>query len=204
MDQCYSLLQQVVDPWFRNLPVDHKDLWYLSRFLYLWLVVAPMGKTLGMQATGLTVSSETKRRRFVTVLFLATSSLYLLDRWTQNNSGSNSNQRTSSANGESLRGDDRRRLHERLRQQMLNRTTHLTNAPTVGTSNGDVPIDSLFSRLRSFLKACAKVSGGCPAFVRFGWLFSALQSDHSLPASCSDRRWIYSCQPGRTSRRRIK
>ncbi len=53
---CQHLLQQILEPWGRD-PSSisiNKDTWFLSSFLYVLLVVVPSGRTLGMEACGLT------------------------------------------------------------------------------------------------------------------------------------------------------
>lgn len=164
---CQQLLQQILEPWSRRHPSSsssiQKDTWFLSSFLYVLLVVVPSGRTLGMEACGLTVAvgPKTTSTRLARVLLLSISGLYALDRWVTRTT----TQTPSTNNRESLRGDERRQIHEQLRQQMMQRagdasTTITTTTPIPSTSSSPTNPSqpSLYSqRLKSLLKACAKV-----------------------------------------------
>lgn len=165
---CQQLLQQIIEPWSRQNPPSsiHKDTWFLSSFLYVLLVVVPSGRTLGMEASGLTtvavVEPKTTTNRLARALLLSISGMYALDRWTRTT-------QNPSTNRESLRGEERRQIHERLRQQMLQRsggasttmtattTTTQTNVSTSSPTNHPSQSSSYSQRLKSLLKACAKV-----------------------------------------------
>jgi hypothetical protein len=166
---CQQLLQQILEPWSRHLSSSssiRKDTWVLSSLLYVLLLVVPSGRTLGMEACGLTVAvgPKTITTRLARALLLSISGMYALDRWTRTTA-----QNPSNNNRESLRGDERRQIHERLRQQMMQRTGGASTTTTTTTAHANSTTSlspttnsrepSLLSsqRLKSFLKACAKV-----------------------------------------------
>jgi hypothetical protein len=166
---CQQLLQQILEPWSRDPSSSsiNKDTWFLSSFLYVLLVVVPSGRTLGMEACGLTTVAgvgpkTTTTTHLARALLLSVSGLYALDRWTRTTTTQN-----PFTNRESLRGDARRQIHERLRQQMMQRqtggastTTTQTNpiTPSLSSPNNPSQQSSSYSqRLKSILKACAKV-----------------------------------------------
>jgi hypothetical protein len=160
VQQCQELLQQILDP---MLPTPEardewtKRSWYLSSILYVLLVVAPSGRTLGMQACGLKFPETTNRRRLVGTLLALTIGGFGLDQFTSKKSSLSNN------SPESLRGDDRRQRHELLRRKMLQRaaTVHHSNQQQ---QQHQQPIDSqsvlsLQERIMSILRHVSKVRG---------------------------------------------
>lgn len=175
---CQQLLHQILEPWSRHPASSisiQEDTWFLSSILYVLLVVVPSGRTLGMEALGLTVAvgPKTSTTRLAKAMLLSISGMYALDRWTRTTP---QNQSTND-DRESLRGDERRQIHERLRQQMIQRTggastttttiTTQANPSTLSspTTNPSEPSMSYSQRLKSLLKACAKVRSYSCYFV---------------------------------------
>ncbi len=120
-----SLLADAVEPHFSGIVVS-KGTWYTSYLLYVLLIVTRKGRTLGMQATGLQFAES---RRVVDALLAIGISTWALDCWAM--TGDRQSQRLSEAEG--LRGSNRRRRHELLRQQMLQRAS--SSQSTVTHSN---------------------------------------------------------------------
>ncbi|KAG7351973.1 hypothetical protein IV203_008021 [Nitzschia inconspicua] len=142
IQQCQELLIQSVESLSlllggnnSRLQISTKQSCLLSYVLYGWCVVVPLGRTLGMKATGLEFQKPTYenflqplqlRRRLLGSLLLTAC----VGGWIMNNVST----RTSDVQGdltstegtrqqESLHGRDRRQAHERLRQQMLARAS---------------------------------------------------------------------------------
>jgi hypothetical protein len=139
IQQCQNLLLQVIEPMMaRHDSQSRLDLQkitlFLSYVLYTLLVVAPTGRTLGMEVCGLRFTGETTKRRHLAGSLLAvTVGAFALDRLTTRN-----NTNDTTANREALRGGDRRRMHDILRRQMLQRaasqSTSTSSPPSTSTS----------------------------------------------------------------------
>jgi hypothetical protein len=153
-----------------------KDSWVLSSLLYFVLLVMPNGgRTMGMDSLGLKFSqssfSSLRRQKLVVgAMLLSIYGSYTFQRWLQRRSsttattaGMDSITATSNhryaTNQEALRGSDRRRMHEALREQMLQRsrevpaqqntrgqTTHPESAaaaPSIGHSTNERRLSSM-------------------------------------------------------------
>jgi hypothetical protein len=167
---CQALLCRVIEPFLSRdySPIRlEQDTWFLSSLLYTLLVVARTGKTLGMDALGLSFAASSRRRRVVGALLLSTCSVYLLQRITTRTitttTTTAASATTSREGRESLRGEERRRYHETLRQQMLQRQPNAAaitiNSPTNNTTTTTDPAlhISYRERFQSFLTTYAKV-----------------------------------------------
>ena len=151
--QCQTLLLDALEPilggFFNNTTTTSEAFlktgtWYTSYILYLYLVVSKSGgRSLGMEATGLSFSTDTKKKSkktaLISLLVMGLSSFFL-DHYLPNASSTSNNNNSESlvsSRVEALRGTDRRAMHERMRQQMLRtRTTtqqHQTSPTTVNS-----------------------------------------------------------------------
>ena len=137
VQQCQALVLHVMESLHRGgVPESQlqKDSWFLSLLLYILFVVFPNGgRTMGMDTCGLKFTQLTSRLRVVASLLIPTCGLYgfqrLMDNYDSAGIGTRDHDRTTpNMHRESLRGAERRRVYEALRQQMLRRTE--TSSPT--------------------------------------------------------------------------
>ncbi|KAL3914051.1 MAG: hypothetical protein SGILL_006254, partial [Bacillariaceae sp.] len=108
-----------------------KQTWITSYALYVIFVVAPMGRTLGMQALGLTfggsggelaTNSNTQNRQNLARSMLAACGVaFAMECY---NYHYKRKHETSQQSSNGIQGRSRRELHERLRQQMLARAAN--------------------------------------------------------------------------------
>lgn len=147
--QCQELLEQVWQSLLggrQSHPSEQSALerrtWLLSYLLYVLFVVAPSGRSLGMQLCGLNFddaasggggggfkdwrgASTTQRLRFVGYLLMTAAAGFGLEYCASMRCHDDDGNDGSSAAGrirqERLRGNDRRQMHERLRRQMMER-----------------------------------------------------------------------------------
>lgn len=167
--QCQALMEQVIEPMLTNYNSQsrselQKVTMFISYILYTLLVVAPTGRTLGMEAVGLAFEKSTNKRRLVVSLLAATIGAFTLDRLTNKSA----NGITSSR--EALRGGDRRQMHEILRRQMLERSSSQPsesferNSPNSNLDRDHHRVDSSISpfqeQIISIFRHISKVSQG--------------------------------------------
>lgn len=122
IQQCQNLLLQVIEPIIGRYDSQsrsrlEKATWFLSCIIYTVFVIAPTGRTLGMEVCGLSFTGVTKRSRLVGSLLALATGAFAFDFI------SNRNTNDSAASQEALRGRDRRQIHENLRRQMLQRAS---------------------------------------------------------------------------------
>lgn len=130
VDGLQSLLQEALEQLLsrtHSTSTLEKGSWYASLLLYALVIVVPRGRSLGMQVLGLNFEDsqkhQPKRLPFAASLVALILGTGLIDWWATNRS---QNEHTRV---EQLRGNDRRRLHDLLRQQMLERANStLSNA----------------------------------------------------------------------------
>jgi hypothetical protein len=134
-----SMLAEAAEPLFSGASIApsvvSKGTWYASYLLYILISVGRQGRTLGMGATGLqlTISSghnSLSKRRIVGSLMALGMSTWALDWW-----ATKSDRESESSHSEGLRGIERQRRHELLRQQMLQRATSSSQSTVVVHSN---------------------------------------------------------------------
>lgn len=117
-----QLLEEAAEPLLSNSLVPSvlkKGTWYASYLFYVLMFVGRHGRTLGMKVTGIQFSTDnycSKRRLTLALASLGVSAL-VADLW----ASKENLQQESQSDG--LRGSDRQRRHELLRQQMLQRAT---------------------------------------------------------------------------------
>jgi peroxin-10 len=124
VEECKILLLQVlrsVLPQRREDLLD-RDAWYLSVFLYNFLVILRKGRTLGMEICGLRYPERIARWKVVAASLATASSIYALHRATADGEDS------SGPGTESLRGTHRRQVYENQRQAMLRRANSPSDA----------------------------------------------------------------------------
>jgi hypothetical protein len=120
IQQCQDLLLDALEPIVGSNNVSEvvkTGTWYASYLLYLHLVVARSGRSLGMESVGLKFSETNNRKRMFVSLWVLGLSSYFLDYYFASASTPSSDAR------EALRGTNQRRMHQQLRQQMLRRST---------------------------------------------------------------------------------
>ena len=140
VQEIQSMLVQAAEPLLSGSSIApsvlSKGAWFTSYLLYIMIVVGHKGRTLGMQTTGLRFfaennhsgSSLSKRRIWGTLVALGLGT-WVLDWW------ATKVDRESDMQSEGLRGSDRRRRHELLRQQMLHRSNSSCSQITEMHSN---------------------------------------------------------------------
>jgi peroxin-10 len=140
----------------------HKQSWILSHVLYTIFVVAPLGRTLGMQALGLTFGGDknecvltgkiqndhasrtkSRRRNLVGSMLLTCATGCLLECYIMYHSRKNSDKEQS----QQMHGRSRRDIHEQLRQQMLARAarSNVLNSTSAVSLTGDITNNSSFT-----------------------------------------------------------
>lgn len=117
--QCSHLVREAMEsimPRSTARPRLSKDQtsWFLSSVLYILLVVLPSGRSLGMEACGLKFTSA--RRQVIASMLTSTVGWYALDYFISKEASADLGQ-----DREDLRGTDRLNMHQRLRNQMLQR-----------------------------------------------------------------------------------
>lgn len=138
IQQCQILLQKILESFrLRGIPEArlHKDSWLLSSILYIIFVIFPNGgRTMGMDTCGLRFEQSPSRIRLVGSFLISICGIYSFQRFIENPVGNaigNQNDVAhNSDNREALRGDERRRAHEILRQRMLQRSQASTSEDT--------------------------------------------------------------------------
>eukprot|EP00934_Nitzschia_sp_Nitz4_P009375 Nitzschia sp. Nitz4//scaffold38_size140716//118163//118815//NITZ4_003168-RA/size140716-processed-gene-0.79-mRNA-1//-1//CDS//3329550141//9365//frame0 len=151
------LLEQALQPFISRSFVPsllNKTSWYVSQILYLMIVVGGKGRTLGMEATGLTFADKDHRsqkiRTIGSLLGLATTML-LLQLW------ATAPEREEEAETEGLRGTDRRQRHEAMRQQMLRRANHGNNSQRERQQGESSPTSTASGRFVEGLRQSIKI-----------------------------------------------
>jgi hypothetical protein len=146
IQQCQALLKELIEPIIflqRGGDRGHsfvdqleKDSWVLSSLLYIVLLVVPNGgRSMGMDSLGLKFSQPSsslrRRKAIVGAMLLSIYGSYAFQRWLQRRSstttpggmdGAAASNHRNATNQEALRGSDQRRMHEALREQMLQRS----------------------------------------------------------------------------------
>lgn len=122
-----SLLSSAAEPHFMGTQVASGS-WYISYLLYVIMIAARKGRTLGMQATGLQFVTTGRRCIFGALVVLGVTA-WVLDWW------ATFHDRQLDSQSEGLRGSDRQRRHQALRQQMLDRASTGSSQSTSIHSN---------------------------------------------------------------------
>lgn len=118
-----SLLAQASEPLLSHQLAPStltKGTWYTSYLLYVMIMMSCHGRTLGMKATGMefaTSKTNSSRHGLIGALLALGATTWALDYW------ASKNDRQAESQSEGLRGNERQRRHELLRQQMLQRAT---------------------------------------------------------------------------------
>jgi hypothetical protein len=203
IQQCQALVKELIEPIIllqrggdrghSSVEQLEKDSWVMSSLLYIVLLVVPNGgRTMGMDSLGLkfsqTSSSSLRRQKLVVgAMLLSIYGSYAFQRWLQRRSSTTtttagmdsttatSNQRNAT-NQEALRGSARRRMHEALREQMLQRSRAFpaqqntrgqttppqaaAAAPSIGHSTNERRLSSMRDRFWSFLLSSTQVRLG--------------------------------------------
>ena len=148
-----SLLASAAEPHFSRSLVANGS-WYASYLLYVLLIVARTGRTLGMQAAGLHFV-DTGRRLILSTLVVLGVTTWVLDWW------ATVQDRQIESQSEGLRGSDRQRRHQALRQEMLQRASTGSSQSTIIHSNLSSKNlrRSLHDRIMSLLRTSIKVCG---------------------------------------------
>lgn len=147
-----SLLASAAEPHITGSLVSNGS-WYTSYLLYVLMIVAHTGRTLGMQATGLQFVDE-GRRRVVSSLVVLGVTVWVLDWW------ATLHDRQIESQSEGLRGSERQRRHEALRQQMMERASTGSSQSTTVHSNvvsknhRRSSHDRIMSIFRNSIKVC--------------------------------------------------
>ena len=141
IQQCQILLQRILESFrLRGIPEEklNKDCWFLSSMLYIIFLIFPNGgRTMGMDTCGLRFEQSPSRIRLVGSLLISICGIYSFQRFIENPVGNvigNHIDGTNSSDREALRGDERRRAHEVLRQRMLQRSQASTSSEETPSS----------------------------------------------------------------------
>eukprot|EP00980_Cylindrotheca_fusiformis_P028350 scaffold22592_cov129-Cylindrotheca_fusiformis.AAC.36 len=164
---CSRLVQQTMESIAppntdRSKSNVERNSWFLSSLLYIFFIIAPTGRTLGMNVCGL--KFNTAQQQVVRSLLATTFGWYAVDYLMNRKIPTDPTQ-----SREDLHGNDRLNMHRRLRDQMLLRgrseplasieseePTRRTN-PTFTNNEGSRSIQiRIASVLRLFLKSASE------------------------------------------------